>query len=356
MSQRSRQEFESVQSMPLSSSEILHAIRRMHEQVRAAVMKACESQTFEELCGEATAAAGDTVYASDRIAEEVFLDAICNEIAVHGPVVLIGEGVANGCVVLPEGASEKDAQWRLIVDPIDGTRGLMFQKRPAWILTGAAPNCGAATTLADIEIAVQTELPLVKQHLCDTFWAIKGEGAEATRTNRLTGECEHFDIQPSTATTLVHGYGTVCSFFAGGRDLLGKIADELSRQLLSGIQSGEARIFDDQYASTGGQIAGLLTGQDRFVADLRPLMLESLFKRGDKLGHCCHPYDLCTKLIAEEAGVNVCLPEGSSINFPLDTETDVTWVGYANERLRELIEPKLVAVIREILKEQFRIS
>jgi hypothetical protein len=342
--------------MPLSSSEILQTIRRVHEQVRVAVMKACESQTFEELCGEATTAAGDTIYAIDRIAEEVFLAGVTEEIAVHGSVVLIGEGVPDGQVVLPVGASEADAQWRLIVDPIDGTRGLMFQKRPAWILTGAAPNRGAATTLADIEIAVQTELPLVKQHLCDNFWASKGEGAEATRTNRFTGECEHFEIQPSTATTLAHGYGTVCSFFAGGRDLLGRIADELSRRLLAGIEADEARVFDDQYASTGGQIAGLLTGQDRFVADLRPMLLDTLASRGDKLGHCCHPYDLCTKLIAEEAGVTICLPDGSSINYALDTETNVTWVGYANERLRELIEPKLQSVIRDNLKDQFRIS
>jgi hypothetical protein len=337
--------------MPLTSSELLQAIRRVHEQVRAAVMKACESQTFEELCGEATTAAGDTVYAIDRIAEEVFLNAVRSEIAVHGPVVLVGEGVADGCVVLPEGTSEKDAEWRMIIDPIDGTRGLMFQKRPAWILTGAAPNCGTATTLADIEVAVQTELPLVKQHLYDTFWAIKGKGAEAVRTNRFTRSSEVLELQPSTATTLVHGYGTVCSFFAGGRDLLGKISDELSRQLLSGIQSGEARIFDDQYACTGGQIAGLMTGQDRFVVDLRPMLLDKLAIRGDKLGHCCHPYDLCTKLIAEEAGVTICLPDGRPIHDPLYTEADVTWVGYANNNLRQTVDPELQVAIRKVLSQ-----
>lgn len=335
--------------MPLSSSVLLQAIRRVHEEVRASVTKACESQTFEELCGEATSAAGDSVYAIDRMAEEVFLDAVLNEIAVHGPVVLIGEGLPNGCVVLPEGASELEAQWRLIVDPIDGTRGLMFQKRPAWVLTGAASNRGELTTLADIVIAVQTELPLVKQHFCDTFWAIKGNRAHAIRTNRITGDWNHLDLQPSSATTLLHGFGTVCSFFAGGRDLLGRISDDLSRRLLSEIQSDEARIFDDQYASTGGQIAGLIMGHDRFVADLRPMLLDTLANRGDNLGHCCHPYDLCTKLIAEEAGITICLPDGNPISYPLDTETNVIWVGYANQRLRELVEPELQAVIQAVL-------
>ena len=69
-------------------------------------------------------------------------------------------------------------------------------------------------------------------------------------------------------------------------------------------------MFEDQYACTGGQLYGLLMGQDRFVADLRPLVQPIVAERGQALGHCCHPYDLCTKLIAEEAGVVVTDPIG----------------------------------------------
>ena len=90
--------------------------------------------------------------------------------------------------MLPVGADESDAVWRVIVDPIDGTRGLMYQKRSAWVLTGVAPNRGAATNLDDIQLAVQTEIPLVKQHLCDVLWAMPGTGAHAERFNRLTRE------------------------------------------------------------------------------------------------------------------------------------------------------------------------
>ena len=35
-------------------------------------------------------------------------------------------------------------------------------------------------TLADIELAVQTEIPLVKQHLSDELWAVRGQGAAAS--------------------------------------------------------------------------------------------------------------------------------------------------------------------------------
>ena len=71
---------------------------------------------------------------------------------------------------------------------VRGSTGLMYQKRSAWILTGVAPNRGPETDLQEILLAIQTEIPLVKQHLSDQLWAVRGEGARAVRYNRLTGE------------------------------------------------------------------------------------------------------------------------------------------------------------------------
>jgi len=338
-----------MSSEVLSSQELLHAIRRVHQRVRTAVIACCERSSLEELRGEAVASAGDTTYAIDRVAEETLLEAVPEEIAVHSPLVLIGEGIPEGQMVFPPGTEESDALWRLIVDPIDGTRGLMVQKRSAWILTGAAPNRGEQTELSDIQVAVQSELPLVKQHLCDDLWAIRKKGAQAERWNRLNGNSMPLALQPSQAIDLVHGYGTVCNFFAGGRDLLGAVADQLSQQLLGQHVVGEARIFEDQYPCTGGQIYGLATGQDRFVADLRPLLAGILSERGQNLGHCCHSYDLCTKLIAEETGVVIRSIDGESVCAPLDTNTNVSWIGYANSTLCEAIHPLLQKVIHDIL-------
>ena len=39
---------------------------------------------------------------------------------------MIAEGIGDGQVVLPEGASESDAVWRVIVDPIDGTVSFFY--------------------------------------------------------------------------------------------------------------------------------------------------------------------------------------------------------------------------------------
>lgn len=332
-------------NQPFGPPQILDAVRRIHARLRARVIAACESQSVDQLSGGADAGAGDFIYEIDRVSEEELVELVDREIAAHVPIVLVAEGVGDGKVVLPHSAKEADALWRIIVDPIDGTRGLMYQKRPAWILTGVAPNHGPETSLADIQIAVQTELPLVKQHLCDEAWAVVGEGVHVRRWNRLTEEYAVVTPRPSTAADLSHGFGTICRFFPGARDVLARLDDELCTRLMGPRKVGEALVFEDQYASTGGQIYGLLAGQDRFVADLRPLMAGVLAERGQPLGHCCHPYDLCTKLIAEEAGVAITGPDGKPVQAPLDVHANVAWVGYANATLRRLIEP----VLQELL-------
>jgi len=326
--------------------ELNDQLRRLHDWIRGAVVAACEERAAEDLARVVHDGAGDVTYAVDIVSETAIVDWLQREIAAHEPLVLVGEGLPNGRMMLPENAAESDAHWRMIVDPIDGTRGLMYQKRPAWILTGIAPNRGEATSLADIELAVQTEIPLVKQHLSDQVWAFRSEGVRALRYNRLTSKSEPLTIQPSTASDLRHGFATVCRFFPGGRDLLAALDEELCQRLLT-RQAGEVGVFEDQYACTGGQLYGLASGQDRFVADLRPLVQPLVAARGRPAGHCCHPYDLPAKLIAEEAGVVVTAPDGGPLDAPLDTETDVGWIGYANRELQAHIEPVLQELLRE---------
>jgi hypothetical protein len=86
-----------------------------------------------------------------------------------------------------------------------------------------------------------------------------------------------------------------------------------------------------------------MAGHDRFVADLRPL-----FERHRPGGAalCCHPYDLCTELIARELGVSVTDEQGRRLAAPLDVASDVTWIGFANERLRATVEPHLQRALK----------
>jgi fructose-1,6-bisphosphatase/inositol monophosphatase family enzyme len=317
---------------------LLESIQALHRRIRRDVVDACERAAVTALSGVAREAEGDTIYAIDRVAEHVLIDEIGRTIAtLDAPVVLIAEGLEGGEVVIPATADRRRARWVVIVDPIDGTRGVMYQKRPAWILTGVAAGPGPHT-LADIELAVQTEIPLVKQHLSDELWAVRGQGASARRFNRLTGDDTPLDLQPSSATTIAHGFAMISRFFPGNRAQLAEIDDEVVEAVLGPPQPGKAQLFEDQYISTGGQLYELMAGHDRFVADLRPLF-ERQRQGGAAL--CCHPYDLCTELIARELGVLVTDERGEPLRAPLDVTSDVSWVGYANAALRDRVAPHL---------------
>ncbi|HEX3146091.1 MAG TPA: hypothetical protein VHQ64_19105 [Pyrinomonadaceae bacterium] len=321
--------------------KLLAPIRKLHERIRQTVVQACEGASVDDLSRVAADEAGDTIFAVDRVSEEVLVTFCEREMAPMNPLVLIAEGLEGGQLVLPRGAAESDAVWRVIVDPIDGTRGLMYQKRSAWVLTGVAPNRGPGTNLQDIELAVQTELPLVKQHLSDTLWAIRGEGAQAERFNRLTNESAALTLQPSRAPTIEQGYAMIARFFPGARDELAAIDEEVVQGALGPSMAGKANCFEDQYASSAGQLYELIAGHDRFVADLRALLGPVMSKRGLPLPICCHPYDLCTELIARELGVIVTDRQGATLSAPLAVEPDVAWLGYANAHIRAQIEPLL---------------
>ncbi len=326
--------------------DLLGPIRRIHEQVRVAVVAECEKAELEQLARvDDDESEGDTIYAIDRVSEELLIELFEKELAALTPLLLIAEGIEHGKLVLPAGATEDDAAWRVIVDPIDGTRGLMYQKRSAWVLTGVAPNRGPGTNLQDIELAVQTEIPIVKQHLCDALWAVRGEGAHAERFNRLTQERKPLTLRPSRATTIRHGFAMIARFFPGAREELAAIDEEIVRGALGPVEPGKAHCFEDQYLSSGGQLYELMMGHDRFVADIRPLIEPWLNRRGIKLGICCHPYDVCTELIAREAGVIVTDERGGLLSAPLAVEPDIAWAGYANDGIRREIEPLLHAAL-----------
>jgi len=324
---------------------LLPAILALHDEIRTSVVDAFAGQARDELSEVDSDDAGDTIYAVDRVSEETLVAGL-ETLARDEPMVLVAEGLPPEGLVLPRGAAESDCRWRLLVDPIDGTRGLMYQKRPAWILTGVAPNRGATTRLRDIELAVQTEIPLVKQHLCDQLWAERGGGVVAQRLDRTTGVVAPLTLRPSRAGTIAHGFASISRFFPGARDVLASIDDEIARATIGPPVEGKAACFEDQYISTGGQLYELMVGHDRYVADLRPLLRGILAERGLPHPLCCHPYDLCTILVAEELGLAVTDPLGAPLDAPLDLEADVAWVGYANEAVRALVEPALIAALR----------
>lgn len=313
----------------------------VHGRLRARVRAAFDGRRDPTAVAD-DAHPGDTIYAIDEVAEDELLDDLDHALtqARTGSVLVVGEGLPAGTVV--GGAGEP--RWRMIVDPVDGTRGLMYQKRSAWALTGVAPERGAATGLADVAVAVQTEIPVAKQDRADRLWAV-GPRWGVEREDLRDGTTTPVALRPSSARTIEHGYVSVSRFFPGGRDLLASVDDDVVERVLGPAADGKARCFEDQYASTGGQLYELLAGHDRVVVDLRPLLAPLLTAAGRPAPLCCHPYDLATASIATAAGVVVTSVGGGPLDAPLEVEPDVAWAGYANAALRDLVEPALLEAL-----------
>ncbi|HUB26248.1 MAG TPA: hypothetical protein VL992_12530 [Tepidisphaeraceae bacterium] len=286
------------------------------------------------------ATVADTIYQIDTVVEPV-LDEFCRQWAKSCPLVLIAEGIADeqgreGIKAYPAGISDDQAKIRLIVDPIDGTRGLMYDKRSAWALAGVAPNKGDATRLSDIEVAVMTELPTSKMGFADVLWAIAGQESRGKRVDLGNEAEEALRLAPSKAGDLDHGFAMVSHFFPATKAMAGR-AMEFIAEKVGGGDASNAVIFDDQYISTGGQFYELIVGHDRFNADLRPI-----FYQIQKIqGLCCHPYDCATWLVAQQAGVILTDGRGGRLDAPLDVTSPISWVAYANADLRRKIEPAL---------------
>src|SRR3954447_24585448 len=163
-------------------------VARLRDFQRTVRQLLIDSRRSAGLHAVSRASAADTIYGIDAVVEPV-LEEFCRDWARSTPLVLIAEGIENeggeeGIKVFPEGSREEAARLRLIVDPIDGTRGIMYDKRPAWALAGVAPNRGpAGTRLRDIEVAVMTELPTSKMGFADVLWAVKGRGAAGERVD-----------------------------------------------------------------------------------------------------------------------------------------------------------------------------
>lgn len=326
--------------------EICRRLASVGERVRNQTLIELQRQTMEALSAVAFETPADKIYVIDRSVESVLLPALDEELSPIVSFVLICEGVNDEQPLpFPPGRKAEDCEARLIIDPIDGTRPLMYSKRSAWFLAAMAPNRGEETSLADIELAVQVELPTVRARLADTLWAVRGRGARGETLELVTGERTGFRPEPSRAKTALGGFASLVHFFPGGKGTLVAIEEEIVERLYGDLSVNRSALFDDQYLSTGGQFYELMMGRDRMIADVRGLLFERFAREGRPVGHACHPYDACTALIAEEAGVIVTDGRGGRLGAPMDTTTDVSWIGYANASIREEIEPVLMEAL-----------
>lgn len=300
------------------------------------------AQSREALHGVADVTVADTIYRIDKISEEAILEWFGAHWPKDWPVEIVMEGLEErGAVTFPEIDAERTI-FKCIIDPIDGTRPIMYDKRSAWVLTGLAPQRGAETSLRDIVVSAMTELPTTKQWRADQLSAVAGQSFVAESINVLDGERGPLTMRPSSATDLEHGFAAINRFFPEGLAMMAEMEASLWRRLRADVWP---IVFTDQYLTTGGQLFELMSGRDRFIADLRPWVFRQL---GVVNGLCCHPYDIGVLPVAEALGVIVENPtNGEPLDAPLDTTTPVGWAAYANADLHALISPHLRSVLEE---------
>ena len=321
----------------------------LQDHIRDTVVTA-RVQSGQDLAAVADVTEADTIYQIDKVSEGAILDWFEEHWPRSWAVEVVMEGLEGRDTTFPAGTPLRRTEWKCILDPIDGTRGLMYDKRPAWSLAGLAPQRGARTHLGDIVVACMTELPTSKQWRADQVSAIRGCGPGGVRSEWVDVRTQargKLALRPSGALDFKHGFSSLARFFPDGKTLLSSLEESLWAELHSDVPPGSPLVFDDQYISTGGQLYEIMAGHDRFVGDIRPLAFAKLGLHQSTL--VCHPYDICTALVARELGVIVEGPLGGPLKAPLDTTSPVSWVAFANETLAKKVRPVLRRLIRDQL-------
>ena len=345
--------------MSLTEEDLRLLLCRLGDHLRDTVLAARGDDVaggFASVTGRTSA---DTIYEVDRITDEALLAWFDAEWPVDDPVTLVSEGLEE-TVVTPRDAMGPP-RWTCIVDPVDGTRGLMYDKRSAWVLAAAAVHADAGAVggplrLGDLVVAAMTEIPTSKQTRADQVSGVRGCGpaglvAERVDVERSPATRRPLALRPSAATGLEHGWASFARFFPQGKALVAAFEERLWAELYGHGDRRDVAIFDDQYLATGGQLAELLAGHDRMIGDVRPLAFAEL---GWPAALACHPYDCCTAFLLEEAGGVVVDPWGDPLDAPLDTTSPVAWIGYANRDLAATIQPVVTRLVGECFPSAVR--
>lgn len=293
---------------------------------------------------------GDRIYTIDREVETTIRLTVESWVDECGEILLIAEGMGtNGRTFC--GDPGREPVWQVIIDPIDGTRMLMYDKRSAWFLAAVCPHRIDGTFLHQSVASVMVELPISKQGFADSFVATGSDRTVGMRhavSEDSPPSIESgvpFPVQPAQAHNLVDGFATVLSFFPGTRTYAAELAERIADRC--GVMTSLPTVFDDQYISTGGLMTQLMTGRDRFCLDLRPQFNRIAGRPNDHRFIESHPYDLAGFCAALSSGVVLTDGFGKPLQVPLDVTTGVDWCGYANINIQSMVEP----IVQEWLTE-----
>jgi 3'-phosphoadenosine 5'-phosphosulfate (PAPS) 3'-phosphatase len=318
---------------------------------RGALDAAIRSGEFARAPRPVRDGAGDVTFALDAAAEAA-IDRWLETVARREPISLLtedegwrhrGPGPLGSPVEL---AGFDHGGPRIAIDPIDGTRHLMTDLRSAWSIVSFAPPGEGHPALADVSLGLVSEIPDSRAARYRALRAVCGAGA-TFEERALEGGALHSARRLSTGedARADHGYFSFFRYLPAQRPSLARIEARFFERLERLERADVRSCYDDQYISSGGQLALLALGTYRLAADLRAWLGT---REPGTPSIATHPYDVAgAVLVAREAGASVTAVDGSRLDFPIDCTTPVSFVAWANEPTRARLEPHLRAALAD---------
>ena len=307
---------------------------RVRTAARGAMDAALRSGTLEGVAQTVGQGAGDRTFGLD-LATERAVDRWLEETAAAVPLSLFTED-AGWRHAGPEGDLEAFDQGgpRIVIDPVDGTRNLMMDLRSAWTVIGLAGPGREQPRQGEIELGLVAELPDSRARTWRVLSAARGQGCQL----EVDGSKRALAVDGDDR--LDHGYFPFFGFHPQVRPLVARLgAGMFARLEAEGIDTSTC--FDDQYISSGGQLALVALGTYRMVVEPR-----SWIAAHSGETQTCKPYDIAgAVLCATEAGAPVTGLDGEALDHPLDASTPVSFCAFHNPATQERLWPHLAATL-----------
>ena len=314
---------------------------RIRVAARKALLGAVEQGSLAPLARVAGEGAGDVTYGIDVPAEEVLTEWLLEHSRAE-PLSILTEDAGwrhRG----PEGdlPGFDHGGPRISVDPIDGTRMLMSDLRPAWSVIGLAGPGRETPRLSDVVVGVLSEIPDSRAGRYRRLVAERGQGCRSEERELGDGRVVRArKLDTGKDDRVDHGLFPFFRYMPDQRPEIAAIEAAFFARLAEHEGADVRACWDDQYVSNGGQLALLALGTYRLIADLRA----SVAARHGRTTLTGKPYDISgAVLCAQEAGCVVTAVDGSPLDFPLDAETPVGFVGWANAATARRLAPHLAA-------------
>jgi len=345
--------------------------RRLEACVRGQVIAAANGGAAR-LADIAGAGVGDTTFALDVEPEAVVL-AWSQECARRSPLSVLTEESGwrhlgpgpDGSLSTLEGFDHGGPC--VIVDPVDGTRNLMFDLRSAWCEIALVPPLAGRTEAphqSEVAAGLLVELPPSRagRGLRLRGWCQGWAPADAPGTDPMRPEhgcIEDLFELPSDATgdllligtrvlevdddrRVDNGFLPFFRYHPHQRAPLAAVEAAFFARLEAHEGAHLRDVYDDQYISNAGQLVLLAQGRYRFIADLRAALART--DGGPPV--TSKPYDLAGAVVcARGAGAVVHDAHGADLDFPLDATTPVAWVAYHNPATADRLAPHLAACL-----------